>query len=133
MAKKTYVIKQQRKFNGDVTVATITYECDEAEIAGFLSLLDGKLTVLVEDVTLSSPEAQSDVVTGGLPIESIAMVHSEAKTKYVGAYNRAMLFKATTSVVELQNLLKTHKPFGGTFAAELPDAVYPKVSDFSKL
>lgn len=133
MAKKTYLVKQQRKFNGDVTVASFTYECDEAEIAGFLALLEGKLTVLVEDVTLSSPDGASDVVTGGNPVESIALVHSEAKTKYIGAYNRPILFKATASTQEIQALLKTHKPFGGTFATEFPDAVYPKSSDFSKL
>jgi len=133
MAKKTYLVKQERKFNGDVTVATFSYECEETEIQAIVTLLEGKITVLVEDTTLSSAADASNVVTGGLPIDSIALVHSEAKTKYVGAYNKPILFKSTTSVVDLQNAFLLHKPFTGAYETEKPDAVYPKVGNIGQL
>ncbi|BFU77181.1 hypothetical protein ALC152_03960 [Arcobacter sp. 15-2] len=133
MAKKTYLIKQERKFNGDVTVASASYECDEAEISGLVALLEGVVTVMEENLSLSSAEGASNVVTGGLPIDSVSLVHSEAKTKYFGAYNKPLLFKATTSVTELQNLFKTHKPFSGAYETEAPDNVFPKVSHMGAL
>ena len=133
MAKKVYLVKQKRKFNGDVSVASFTYECEEAEIQAIVAQLEGVITVLVEDVALSSAEGATDVVTGGLPITSISMVHSEAKTKFVGAYDKPLLFKTTTSVVELQNLFKTHKPFSGAYATETPDNVYPKIGSMGAL
>jgi hypothetical protein len=133
MAKKTWLVKQERKFNGDVTVASFQYECEEAEIQAIVAVMEGKITVLEENVTLSSADDASNVVTGGLPIDRISMVHSEAKTKTLGAYNRPILFKSTTSVVELQNLFSQHKPFSGAYETEKPDAVYPTVGNIGNL
>jgi len=130
---KTYLVKQERKFNGETTTASFSYTCEESEISALVPLLDGKITVLVEDTTLSSAEDASTTVTGGIPIDSISMVHSEAKTKFIGAYDKPILFKITTSVVDIQNLLKTHKPFAGAYATEVPDNVYPKIGSMGNL
>jgi len=132
MAKKKYLLRQERKFNGDVTVASTTYECEEAEIQGIVDKLEGIVTVLEENVSLGNG-ATNNEVTGGLPIDSISMVHSEAKTKNFGAYGKPLLFKSTTSVVELQNLFKLHKPFTGAYDTEQPDAVYPRVGNIGNL
>jgi len=131
--KKKYLIRQKRKFNGDVTNASCTYECTEAEIQALVPLLEGVITVMEENTALSSAEGASDVVTGGLPISSISMVHSEAKSKFFGAYDKPILFKATVSVVELQNIFKTHQPFSGAYETEKPDNVFPKVSHMGAL
>lgn len=133
MAKKNYLIRQQRKFNGDVTVASANYECEETQIGAFVSKLAGVVTVMEENLTLSSPDGASDVVTEGLVIDSISLVHSEAKTKFIGAYNKPLVFKSTTSVNELQTLLKTHKPFSGAFDTATPDEVYPKIGSWGNL
>ena len=133
MAKKNYLIRQQRKFNGDVTVASANYECEETQIGAFVSKLAGVVTVMEENLTLSSPDGASDVVTEGLVIDSISLVHSEAKTKFIGAYNKPLVFKSTTSVNELQTLLKTHKPFSGAFDNATPDEVYPKIGSWGNL
>ena len=133
MAKKKYVIKQQRKFNGDVSTATVVYECDETEIAAILALMEGKLTVLEENITLSSPDTQSDIVTNALCIDNVVLVHSEAKSKYFGAYGKPILFKASTSVTALQALFETHKPYTGSFATEFPDFAKPNVGNIGNL
>ena len=132
MAKKKFVIKQERKFNNDSTVATATYECEESEVTAIVQKLEGIVTVLEENVGLGNG-AENNTVTTGLPIDGISMVHSEAKTKFFGAYGKPLLFKATTSVLELQELFKLHKPFTGAYETEKPDAVYPKVGNIGKL
>lgn len=127
-----YKVQQVRKFNGEVTKTSFDYECEQAEMQAIVDKLEGVITVFESNVTLSSPAEATNVVTGGLPIESISMVHSEAKTQYLSGY-RPVLFKSTTTVVELQNLFKTHKPFSGSFETENPDNVYPRVSHMGAL
>lgn len=133
MAKKKYLFRQERKFNGDVTMATATYECEESEAQAIVAVLEGKISVLVEDVALSSAPDASNTVTTGLPIENIVLSHSNAKSKYFGAYNKPMLFKQSTSVVELQQLFKLHKPFTDAYETEFPDKVIPRVSHMGAL
>ncbi len=133
MAKKTYKVTQKVKFNGNVSSISFNYECDETEIAGLVSKLAGVVTVFEENISLSSPAGASDLVTGGLPVQSISFVHSEAKTVYVGAYQKPILFKDSVSVTELRSMLKLHKPFDGAYSTELPDEVYPKLGTFGDL
>lgn len=133
MAKKKYTIKQERKFNGEVTFASGTYECEETDVQAIVAKLEGVITVLEENVTLSSPEGASNIVTGGLVIDGISMVHSEAKTQYFGAYKKPFIFKSSVSVTELQNMFKLHKPFTGAFASDLPDRVVPKIGNIGSL
>lgn len=130
---KTYLIRQERKFNGETTVASITYTCDEAQLQAIIAAMEGKITVLEENVTLSSPAEASPVITGGLVIDNISMIHSEAKTKYFGAYNKPIVFKSSTSVTELQNMFNLHTPFGEKFAGEKPDNSYPKMGNIGNL
>lgn len=133
MAKKNYRVSQEVKFNGKVTNINFTYQCDETEISAVVAKLAGVVTVYEENLTLSSPAGASNLITGGLPIDSIAFTHSEAKTVYVGGYNKPIVFKESVSVTELRNMLKLHKPFNGSFATEVPDEVYPKVGTFGDL
>ena len=133
MAKKVFKISQQRKFNSDVTYASANYECDDTEIAQIVEKLDGIITVFEENTALSSPEGASDLITGGLVIDSVAMVHSEAKTKSFGAYNKPLVFKSTVSVTELQAMFKLHKPFTGAYEAQHPDKVYPRIGNIGNL
>ncbi|MFY9090286.1 hypothetical protein [Arcobacter aquimarinus] len=133
MAKKSYRVSQRVKFNGNISTINFTYECDETEIAGLVEKLAGNVKVYEENVALSSPDGATDVITGGLPVDSIAFVHSEAKTVYVGGYNKPIVFKESVSVQELRSMLKLHKPFSGSFETQLPDEVYPKVGTFGDL
>lgn len=133
MAKKAYLVRQTRKFNGKVTSISFTYECDATEIASLVAKLEGVVKVFEENITLSSADGASDVVTGGLPIDSISFVHSEAKTEYIGAYGKPILFKASASVTELRDMFKMHKPFNGAFVASTPDEVYLKLGTFGDL
>ena len=133
MAKKAYLVRQSRKFNGKTTSVTFTYECEETEISSVVAKLDGVIKVFEENLTLSSAAGTPDVVTGGLPIDSVSFVHSEAKTEYIGAYGKPILFKASASVTELRDMFKLHKPFNGTFATETPDEVYLKLGTFADL
>lgn len=133
MADKLYLVKQERKFNGDVTTASFTVKCDTTQIEAIVSKLAGVITVYEQNTGLSSAEDASNLVVGGLPIDSISMVHSEAKTVYVGAYNKPILFKENVSVTELQTLFKAHTPFGSAFATEHPDNVYPRIGSMGNL
>lgn len=133
MAKKTYKVTQKVKFNGNVSSISFNYECDETEIAALVAKLAGVVTVFEENISLSSPAGASDLVTGGLPVQSISFVHSEAKTVYVGAYQKPILFKDSVSVTELRAMLKLHKPFDGAYSTEFPDEVYPKLGTFGDL
>lgn len=133
MARKKYLIRQERKFNGDVTRASLTYECEEAEVSAIVAKLEGVITVMEENVALSSAEGATNLITGGLVIDSVAMVHSEAKTKYFGAYDKPFVFKATTSITELQAMFELHKPFTGASIAEKPDVAYPKLGNIGQL
>lgn len=131
--KKLYKFIQERKFNGDLSRATFEVNCTAEQAQAIKDKLAGRITVMVADDTLSDAPEVSDVVAGGLPIESISMVHSEAKSQWISAYGKAILFKDTVSVVELQNMFKLHEPFTGAYATEKPDNVFPKVSHMGNL
>lgn len=127
MAKKKYLLKQEIKYNGDVSSNTFTYECEETEVTQIVEKLAGVVSVFEENVTLSSPDATSNVVTIGLPIDYITMSHSEAKSKFFSGY-RPIVFKDTVKVTELQAMFKLHKPFTGAYEAEYPDNAIPKLA-----
>ena len=132
MAKKEYNIKQERKFNNEVSKAYLSVTCEETEIQGFLDKLDGVLTVFEQNVSLSSVPEASNVVTGGLCVTSVSMAHDAAKT--VSIYSsRPMLFKSTVSVAELQASLMLWKPFNGAYETETPTKVYPKIASIIDL
>jgi hypothetical protein len=134
MAKKLRLFIQERKFNGDVTKASVYYSCEDAEAQAIVDMSEGVIKVMVEDTAMSSAEGASNAVTGGLPINNIAMVHSESKSKYFGPYgDTPWLFKTTTSVVELQNQFKLHTPYSGTYATEKPDNAFASMSHMGAL
>jgi hypothetical protein len=134
MAKKLRQFIQERKFNNDVTKASVYYECEDVEAQWIVDNSEGIVKVMVEDTAMSSPAEASNLVTGGLPVGNISMVHSESKTKYFGPYgDKPWLFKATVSVVDLQAQFKLHKPFTGAYEAEKPDNAFPKVSHMGAL
>jgi hypothetical protein len=133
MAKRKFRLEQEVKFNGVVSKIVGSYECEEAEIQAIIEKLGGVVTVMEENTTLSSPAETSNLVTGGLPIESIWMSHSDAKSKVFGSYGKPFLFKETVGVVELQQLFKLHKPFSGAYEAEVPDSVKPVIGNMADL
>lgn len=130
MAKKAYRVVQTYKYAGEQRTVTLTYECEEAELTAIVGLLEGKVQVFEENVTLSSPDTQSEVITGGIPIKNVAMSHSGAKTKYFGAYNRSIIFKSSTSFVAIQAAFELHKPYDAPFDTEKPDRAYPQMGQF---
>lgn len=132
MAKKLYVFQQERKFNGETTYGYIRYVCEKEEAAAIVAASDGKISVLEENTELSSAADASTTVTGGLPIDGISMVHSQAKTAYFGG-RKPWLFKIATTAVDLQNMFKNHKPFSGAYENEKPDNCYPKLSHMGAL
>lgn len=127
MAKKAYLTKQEIKYNGDVQTSSFTYVCEETEIQAIVDKMQGVVTVFEENVTLSSAEGASNVVTTGLPISSVSMVHSEAKTVFFSGF-KPIIFKDTVKVTELQDMFKLHKPFKGAYEAEKPDNAFPKLA-----
>lgn len=133
MAKKLYKVSQRRKFNGEVSYASVTYECDPSEIEAVIGKLAGVITVYEENTTLSSAEGATDVITGGLVIDQISMVHSEAKSKSFGAFNKPLVFDSAVSVMDLQAMFLLHKPFTGAYSEEKPDRVYPRIGNIASL
>jgi len=124
---KAYLVKQEIKYNGDVSNNTFTYNCEEVEIQGIIAKLAGVITVFESNVTLSSAPEASNVVTTGLPIDYISMSHSEAKSVYFSGF-KPIVFKDTVKVTDLQDLFKLHKPFKGAYEAEHPDNALPKLA-----
>ena len=127
MAKKSFLVKQRIKYNGDISQNTFTYECEETEIQAIVGKLAGVVTVFEENVTLSSAEGASDVVTTGLPIDYISMSHSEAKSVYFSGF-KPIVFKDTVKVTDLQEMFKLHKPFKGAYESQKPDNALPKLA-----
>lgn len=128
--KKKWKVSQRYKYMSEVRTVTLNYECTEAELQAIIAVLEGVITVYEENVTLSSPAETSETITGGLPVVSVSMIHSEAKTQYFGGFGKSLIFKPTTSMVEIQNMFKLHTPFDGAYAAEKPDKVFPKMGQF---
>ncbi len=128
--RKQWKLTQTYKYMGEVRNVTLNYSCTEAELSAIIAALEGKITVYEENVTLSSPAETNEAITGGLPIASVSMVHSEAKTQFFGGYGKSLIFKSTTNMVEIQNMFKLHSPFDGAYIAEKPDKVFPKMGQF---
>lgn len=121
MAIKKYVIKQTVNWNsrGEKT-GTSTVQIDEGEISSYIALLDGKIEVFEQNLTLS---VNAPTASNGLHIaDFIKIRHNVLKPIYISNGNkRPLVFNAP-----LQNVistLKTFKPFDAPYSTDVPTDV----------
>ena len=132
---KKYIVKQTTNWNskGEKT-STFTIQADtEAQANAIIQELDGKVEVYEMSATLGNPAGAS--ATASLKaVDSIRFISPVAKTVYVSAYNRPILFKAGTSLEALrETLVSTFEPFGDLHPALKPSDVSLDSGNFNKL
>lgn len=109
-----YVVKQETvDENGELIKSTMEYDCESTEMSALVSKMDGKVKVLEENATLSTGDSVSSSInsTSAVYVENIVMTHPDAKTKFVGAYGKPLVFKTGTTSKDLAQSFLTHKPF----------------------
>lgn len=118
MALKKFIIKQITNWNGKgEKTGTSTVQMDEADIAGYIALLDGKVEVYEQNTALS---VEASTVTSSLNVADFVKIrHSVHKPIYVSNANkRPLVFKsALTNVIAF---LGATKPFEAPYSADLP-------------
>lgn len=122
----TFLIRQKRKFGGVSSTATINFEGTDTECQNFVNDLGGEVSILEESKTITHTSTTDVVDAGDLVIDGISMIHSEAKTAYIGAYGKPIVFTGVT-VPQLQQKCEEMKPYKGSYEAEKPDSVNIKV------
>lgn len=111
---KKYIVKQSTNHNGKgEKTATFTVQGDsEAQCDLIISALDGKVEVYEMSATLGNPTGATATVSLNA-VDSIRFTSPVAKTVYVSAYNRPIIFKASVDMNSLkQSLESTMEPFG---------------------
>lgn len=123
---KKYIVKQTVAHNGKPEkTATFTVQADtEVQADLIISKLDGKVEVYEMSSTLGSP-AGTTASTSLKIVDSIRFTSPVAKTVYISAFNRGIVFD---SAVNLENLMAelgtTFEPFGDLHPALKPAADY---------
>lgn len=121
MAIKKFRIEQTTNWNGrGEKKGSHTVQMDEADIAGYIALLDGSIEVYEQNLTLSVVSA-SGTVSIDL-VDYVAIKHSALKPIYVSNSNkRPIVLKAKVSLLEeyLENLT----PFPAPYSADKPTDV----------
>lgn len=118
MAVKKFIIKQATNWNGKgEKVGTSTVQMDEGDIAGYIALLDGKIEVFEQNLTLS---VDASTATTSLNIaDFIKIRHNIVKPIYVSNGNkRPLVFKS--SLENVITALGAIKPFEAPYSADLP-------------
>lgn len=118
MAVKKYIIKQTTNWNskGEKT-GTSTVQMDEGDIAGYIALLDGKIEVFEQNLTLS---VEASTITSSFNIADFVKIrHNVLKPIYISNGNkRPLIFNA--SLENVINVLGAIKPFDAPYSADLP-------------
>lgn len=128
---KKYIIKQTTNWNakGERT-GTSTVQMDESEIAGYIALLDGKIEVFEQDLTLSV--ASSTATTSYDVVDYIAIKHGVLKPVYISNSNkRPIIFKSPLATVK--QALHAVKPFPAPYAADFPTDVSADLGNLNLL
>lgn len=130
---KKYIIKQTTNWNGrGEKVGTSTVVMDEADIPQYLALLDGKLEVFEQNLTLSA-----DVATATASfnvVDFIALKHAMAKTIYISNANkRPIVLKTGQDVEKLRQVLTSVKPFPAPYASDIAKDVSIDTGNISLL
>lgn len=132
---KKYIVKQTTNWNGKgEKTGTATVQADtEAQADLIISELDGKVEVYEMSATLGNPTGA--VATTSLKaVDSIRFSSNIAKTVYVSAYNRPLVFKAGSNLEALrESLITTIEPFGDAHPALKPSDVSFDSGNFNKL
>lgn len=119
MALKKYIIKQTTNWNGrGEKSGTSVVQMDEADIGGYIALLDGKIEVFEQNLTLSVDASTS---TTSLDIaDQIRLSHAGIhKTLYIQNSNRRpIVFKSEAKVVKAY--LESITPFSAPHSADKP-------------
>ena len=132
---KKYIVKQTVAHNGkSEKTATFTIQADtEAQADMIISLLDGKVEVYEMSATLGNPTGATSSASLKV-VDSIRFISPVAKTVYVSAYNRPIVFKGTADLVTLPETLKSsYEPFGDLHPALKPADVSFDSGDIRKL
>ena len=132
---KKYIVKQSTNHNGKgEKTATFTVQGDsEAQCDLIISALDGKVEVYEMSATLGNPTGATATVSLKV-VDSIRFISPVAKTVYVSAYNRPIVFKGTADLVTLPETLKSsYEPFGDLHPALKPADVSFDSGDIRKL
>lgn len=132
---KKYIVKQTTNWNGrGEKTATFTIQADTEEQANLIiAALDGKVEVYEMSATLGNSTGAT-LSTSLNVVDSIRFSSSVAKTVYVSAYNRPIVFKAGVNLGGIrQSLLTGYEPFGDLHPALKPDDVSMDSGDSRKL
>ena len=132
---KKYIIKQTTNWNGrGEKTASFTIQADTEEQANLIiAALDGKVEVYEMSATLGNPTGVT-ASTSLKVVDSIRFISPVAKTVYVSAYNRPIVFKGTADLVTLPETLKaSYEPFGDLHPALKPVDVSFDSGDIRKL
>lgn len=118
MAIKKFKIDQTTNWNGrGDKKGSHTVQMDEADIAGYLALLDGKLEVYEQNLTLS---VESATATTSIDlVEYVAVKHSVLKPMYISNSNKRPIV-LNTKVSLLEEYLENITPFPAPYAADKP-------------
>lgn len=132
---KKYIVKQTINWNskGEKT-ATFTIQADtEAQADSIISELDGKVEVYEMSATLGNPTGAT--ASGSLKVvDSIRMSSTIAKTVYISAFNRPIVFKNGSSLEVLRDqMLANYEPFGDAHPALKPSDISFDSGDVRKL
>lgn len=132
---KKYIVKQTIAHNGKgEKTATFTVQADtEAQANAIIAELDGKVEVYEMSATLGNPTGATASVSLKV-VDSIRFVSPLAKTVYISAFNRPIVFKSASSLESLIETLKTSfEPFGDLHPALKPADVSFDSGDIRKL
>ena len=131
MAVKKYIIKQTTNWNskGEKT-GTSTVQMDAGDIAGYIALLDGKIEVFEQNLTLS---VEASTITSSFNIADFVKIrHNVLKPIYISNGNkRPLVFKSAVTAVA--TLLGAMKPFEAPYTADMPIDVSIDLGNMSLL
>lgn len=128
---KKYIIKQTTNWNAKgEKVGTSTVQMDAADISSYISLLDGKIEVFEQNLTLS---VDAPTATVSLDIvDFIKIRHNVLKPVYISNGNkRPMIFKSNVGAVI--TALSAIKPFEAPYSNDLPIDVSVDTGNMSLL
>ena len=121
MALKNYIVKQTTNWNerGE-KIGTSIVTMDSAEITSYIALLDGKVEVYEQNLSLSK---DSPVASASLNVvDYIKIKHNVLKPIYISNSNkRPLVFNAPIEIVIAT--LSAIKPFDAPYATDLPTDV----------
>lgn len=127
MAVKKFIIKQKTNWNtrGE-KVGTHTVTMDEADVAGYIALLDGDIEVYEQSLTLSVAAATAS--TSIDLIDFISIKHSALKPIYVSNSNKRPIV-LNSKISLLEEYLENLTPFPAPYASDKPTDVQTRTGN----